>query len=33
MEEYAEENKIPIMEISGMEAMIQFLRIKQPKKS
>lgn len=32
MELYADENKIPIMEISGMEAMIQFLRIKQPKK-
>ncbi len=32
MELYANENKVPIMEISGMEAMIQFLRIKQPKK-
>ena len=32
MELYADENNIPIMEISGMEAMIQFLRIKQPKK-
>ena len=32
MELYANENNIPIMEISGMEAMIQFLRIKQPKK-
>ena len=32
MELYAVENHIPIMEISGMEAMIQFLRIKQPKR-
>src|SRR6476620_188223 len=32
MELYAVENHIPIMEIAGMEAMIQFLRIKQPKR-
>jgi len=32
MESYAAENKVPIMEVSGMEAMIQFLRIKQPAK-
>ncbi|MCQ6273590.1 O-methyltransferase [Bacillus sp. V3B] len=32
MEAYAAENKVPIMEITGMETMIQFLRIKQPEK-
>lgn len=32
MESYAAENNVPIMELAGMEAMIQFLRIAQPKK-
>lgn len=32
MEAYAAENKVPIMEIIGMETMLQFLRIKQPEK-
>jgi len=32
METYAAENNIPIMELAGMEAMIQLLRIAQPKK-
>ena len=27
MEEYAAENKVPIMEVAGMEAMLQLLRI------
>ncbi len=32
LELFASENKIPIMEVSGMESMLQFLRIKQPQK-
>jgi predicted O-methyltransferase YrrM len=32
MEAYAAKNKVPIMEITGMEAMIQFLRVQQPKR-
>lgn len=31
MESYAKEHKVPIMEIEGIEAMLQILRIKQPK--
>ncbi|WP_419393665.1 O-methyltransferase [Cytobacillus praedii] len=31
MEVYAEENGVPIMELVGIEAMIQLLRIQQPK--
>jgi predicted O-methyltransferase YrrM len=30
MEEYASENGVPIMEVAGMEAMLQILRIGQP---
>lgn len=30
MEMYAKEHQIPIMELSGIEAMLQFLRIQQP---
>ena len=32
MEKYASENHVPIMESTGMEAMLQILRIKHPKK-
>lgn len=32
MEEYAREHKVPIMELIGIESMLQILRIKQPKK-
>jgi predicted O-methyltransferase YrrM len=32
MEGYAEQHDVPIMELAGMEAMLQFLRIKEPKK-
>jgi len=32
IEAYAAENNVPIMEVAGMEAMLQFLRIAQPKK-
>lgn len=31
MEKYAAENGVPIMELSGIEAMLQILRIQQPK--
>lgn len=31
MERYAKENSVPIMELSGIEAMLQLLRIQQPK--
>nr|WP_233143930.1 O-methyltransferase [Lottiidibacillus patelloidae] len=31
MEHYAKENNVPIMDIVGMEALLQFLRLKQPK--
>lgn len=32
MEEYAREKHVPIMDLAGIETMLQFLRIKQPKK-
>jgi predicted O-methyltransferase YrrM len=32
MEQYAEEHNVPIMDLVGMEALLQFLRLKQPKK-
>ena len=32
MENYAIENKVPIMELAGIEAMLQFLRIQDSKK-
>jgi predicted O-methyltransferase YrrM len=31
MEQYAKENNVPIMELTGIETMLQFLRIQQPK--
>jgi predicted O-methyltransferase YrrM len=31
MEEYAKENGVPIMDLIGMEALLQFVRLKQPK--
>jgi predicted O-methyltransferase YrrM len=31
MEQYAQEHNVPIMDIVGMEALLQFLRMKQPK--
>lgn len=32
MEEYARENRVPIMELEGIEAMLQIVRIQQPTK-
>lgn len=32
MEQYAKENGVPIMELAGIEAMLQLLRIQKPKK-
>ncbi|WP_071395856.1 O-methyltransferase [Bacillus tuaregi] len=32
MEAYASENNVPIMELAGMEAMLQFLRLTQPER-
>lgn len=32
MEKFAHENNVPIMELSGIEAMLQILRLQQPKK-
>ena len=31
MEQYAKQHQVPIMELAGMEAMLQILRIQQPK--
>ena len=32
IEQYAKENEVPIMELIGIEALLQLLRIQQPKK-
>lgn len=32
MEQYAKQNEVPIMELIGIETLLQLLRIQQPKK-